>query len=1370
MEELHSIIDKLSEYALDISQSKVYTTSLCEFILSIYQQVQLYKQIPSSNSFVSSISSSSLDNVIKALVDAANFLISNLQNDPQFQRKEDAQNDYLFEREEKELIQKIIAKINAIQVSTERANEEAAQGSNGKATFQFDAHAKYYPKSAVSGVMLPEELTNDPRTFHLVGHESFGGRSSMLKKVLLAMENQKEQAALSTSTNAFDSLAKAAQQRLKVILVNGVTGVGKSNFALHLCREICKENQIQRKYHLRLRANTKQSLTTTEAMQYVIQTWRGQPLPIHEKQLRDVYHQSFIGVSSLLYLEDPANIHQVLALLPYIKYSPSSKAIVVISSRSSLKLDFDRFSKGYIDLVNEDEIKQVRDRIPEEDKTSIEGGSIAIDQIDLENFSDHESDFGSSDDDSDNESDKEEDVPTSPVNAVGKFHIKKTPHQKKMEKELKAIFGSTQKKTVSIHIGTKDDDEKLPIFQRQFDVIYCQLETLTLDQGSEMILSLNPSVTMEEGRSLAALADNIPIFMKIATRCHMLYVSDHTLSDYSIHVSSYIDEHTKPNFPQLRKLCEGFIIGAFQKWPKELQSFALKLSIFPFSFDVVSASLITETPLHETLQHIQLLVFMGLLIGCEPNRFCYHDLVRDTLVYHCEEMPDDDPVKVAVQECDERYTQHYYNLLGLYNLQHEYSGIMFMPGVERYDMDIENMKQVIHFLRDLSDEDYIDGLNNGRYIFRNVIYAIDRGRMYTYFENNAAIDKVKSEFGKAQFYEGFALVYFDLMDHKNAFIKAKKALELLENACILSEEPSDELKKLPVLHITGDIALRQNQHDIAMKYFEKMVDIATKNAHEWQKLKIESNEEVLEGFEKDEYIIKDIFIGKAMINQARIYMHRGETKLGKQYFERGLMILQRIYHRYHPLISDALASYASLLRDLKNSKYYDDVIKYYKEAVEINAKIFGETSFQMGEIYDGYAIALLLQQKFKEAEVNFKKSLEIRKKYFGESDLTVSSTHNNLAICLKHLKKYEEASEHYTSSMTILTNLYGPNDSRVATLKTNVAKLKLETNSDIDEIQKSFEEALESLQDEEIKGEKGRQMASTLASMADTQRQKQNYDKAIELYEQSMAVLEEVKKTTNPESTDYLDILGETARILYGMATLHYDKQQYKEASELLDRGMEIIDTKLGGAAYPLYSNFLSLSANAKLNKKDLSGAEAIYLKVIEMKTKQQQPKENFIATFQALAVCLDRQAKYEPAIEYYNKVLDLLKEVSPNELDKIITVKKAIASCHTKRDPKDFESAEKVFEEVEQLVLKKTGNDNNLEYGELINDLGACRVQLQKIEDAILNFATCERIFAEFYGDNHDKTITARENVANLRMMLQQRQVEQGCCCCIVM
>ena len=283
---LQGLIDKLSEFVLDLPQNKIYTTSLSEFIISAYQQVSLYEQLIVSspeNEHISVVSHSDVEEIKKSIQEACEFLVKVLENDPQFSRKQDAQNDYLFEREDREQVGTMKVRILNIQDAVTRCNtntlNEVSRRKNLSAqkVFQFDLHSRVY--NSKNGVVQPEELTNDPRTFHLIGHENSGGRSQLQKKVFHVLNNQiaqqKEQSQLQGKNapviSAADSLARNAQQRLKVILVSGVTGVGKSNFALNLCRELCQQypDSNQRKFHLRLRANTKYSLTVCTIQEFL---------------------------------------------------------------------------------------------------------------------------------------------------------------------------------------------------------------------------------------------------------------------------------------------------------------------------------------------------------------------------------------------------------------------------------------------------------------------------------------------------------------------------------------------------------------------------------------------------------------------------------------------------------------------------------------------------------------------------------------------------------------------------------------------------------------------------------------------------------------------------------------------------------------------------------------------------------------------------------------------------------------------------------------------------------------------------------------------------------------------------------------------
>lgn len=278
------LLDQLSQYALDLSQNKIFTTSLCDYIQSASQQVFLYEKLVQTNPdnpFIATMNYSDVQRVADALHEACIYLMEVLGKDPQFSRKEDAQNDYMFEREDREQVGMMKVRTLNIIETTRKANtnslNEVQKRKNLQAqqVFQFDLHARLY--NSKNGVVQPEELTNDSRTFHTIGNENSGGRDSLMKKLFHVLNNQiaqqkehqAQQQALAEKgkavISAADSLARNSAQRLKVILVNGVTGVGKSNFCNTICRELCEQNPdtIQRKFHLRLRANTKFSLTVS---------------------------------------------------------------------------------------------------------------------------------------------------------------------------------------------------------------------------------------------------------------------------------------------------------------------------------------------------------------------------------------------------------------------------------------------------------------------------------------------------------------------------------------------------------------------------------------------------------------------------------------------------------------------------------------------------------------------------------------------------------------------------------------------------------------------------------------------------------------------------------------------------------------------------------------------------------------------------------------------------------------------------------------------------------------------------------------------------------------------------------------------------
>jgi hypothetical protein len=343
---------------------------------------------------------------------------------------------------------------------------------------RFEIHSCSF--ASLNGVIAPEEMLNHPRTFHSIGNEKCSGRTELLARTIHQI------------SSIDDPYAK-----LKVIAVQGGVGVGKTNFCISLCREL-KLLKPNVRFHLKLRSNTDYPMTTLEAMQYVIKTWHVGNMPKSDQKLRALYHQTFAGKTSVLLIEDPSSLRQVLELLPNVRGSRKTNCIVVISSRTSLDLDLKIHTQGQIDKLTAHGIEEVQARA-----VDMRGEEYEYEQ---EDFDDAES---------------EELVPEEEDGEVPEVT------NVNVNDDVGHLFGRGDRPVVSVSlIDDKNGADVKFNYPKNYYVLYCALEKLSMEGAEELICQANRSIESENDdnaysvKSLAVLADNLPIFMKVCRNLH----------------------------------------------------------------------------------------------------------------------------------------------------------------------------------------------------------------------------------------------------------------------------------------------------------------------------------------------------------------------------------------------------------------------------------------------------------------------------------------------------------------------------------------------------------------------------------------------------------------------------------------------------------------------------------------------------------------------------------------------------------------------------------------------------------------------------------------------------------------------------------
>jgi hypothetical protein len=410
-------------------------------------------------------------------------------------------------------------------------------------------------------------------------------------------------------------------------------------------------------------------MTTLEAMQYVIKTWHVGQMPQSDQKLRALYHQTFVGKVSVLLIEDPSSLRQLLELLPNIRGSRRSNCVVVVSSRVSLDLDLTKHTQGQVDKLVPLGIEEVQAK--------------AVDMRG-EEYSFGVDDASTNDDESSEIQPEEDPDELQPEEVELKVNV---------NDDIGHLFGRGDRAVVSVSLIEDDKEADVKFkYPKNYYVLYCPLDKLSMEGAEELILYANSELESENVKSLAVLADSLPIFMKAAARTKRLFCEDLSFEEFVDYLASCVNDISEQKeFSKIRRLCQGVFMGCFNKWPIILQKLILRLSVFPNSFHSLDAQKILKVyPLSEIIMSLDQLVYLGVIQSQEPQRYAMHDLVRETFKSIIDEEGGDD--SIMVETAKEQYFLFYYDSMTRYNAEHQFSGIEYTPGPERYDLELENMK------------------------------------------------------------------------------------------------------------------------------------------------------------------------------------------------------------------------------------------------------------------------------------------------------------------------------------------------------------------------------------------------------------------------------------------------------------------------------------------------------------------------------------------------------------------------------------------------------------------------------------------------------------------------------------------------------
>jgi len=104
---------------------------------------------------------------------------------------------------------------------------------------------------------------------------------------------------------------------------------------------------------------------------------------------------------------------------------------------------------------------------------------------------------------------------------------------------------------------------------------------------------------------------------------------------------------------------------------------------------------------------------------------------------------------------------------------------------------------------------------------------------------------------------------------------------------------------------------------------------------------------------------------------------------------------------------------------------YDLALEFYKNSLEINLKVHGESHQSVGTSYNNIGLVFDSQGKYDQALEYLQKGLEIGLKVHGDSHPSVGTSYNNIGSVFYSQGKYDQALEYYQKGLEIKLKVHG---------------------------------------------------------------------------------------------------------------------------------------------------------------------------------------------------------------------------------------------------------------------------------------------------------------------------------------------------------
>ncbi|MEW5821806.1 MAG: tetratricopeptide repeat protein [Cyanobacteriota bacterium] len=414
--------------------------------------------------------------------------------------------------------------------------------------------------------------------------------------------------------------------------------------------------------------------------------------------------------------------------------------------------------------------------------------------------------------------------------------------------------------------------------------------------------------------------------------------------------------------------------------------------------------------------------------------------------------------------------------------------------------------------------------------YNNIASLYDKQGKYDEAINwyTKALDKYKSHSSEttkiSEMINQIGMVYTKKEEYAKALEEYNKAINVLES------QPNPD--QIALANIYNNIAVLfdyQGKYNKALDEYNKVLNVYKKELGEDHLVtatlynnvgaaysKLEKYDLALENLNKALTTYKN-FLGEdnpelisIYNNIGDVYIQQGKPDQALDWFFKNKKIAEKSLGNDNPLTSSVYNAIAIAYSDQKE---YEKAIDYFEKALKIRSNAQGEDHSSLATIYNNLAQVYYYKKQLEKSIEAYQKALKISIKAFGESSPDVGNIYNNIGVTYEDLKQYDKALESLNKGLEIRKTTLGETHPDVAESYNNIAIL-YKNMDDLNNSELFINKAIEL----STKTNNDFRTALYKGSLATVLKYKGNYQRSLDLYNETLEVLENQRQTFVSES------------------------------------------------------------------------------------------------------------------------------------------------------------------------------------------------------------------------------------------------------------